>query len=236
MRRLFVPTSGPSDWRRLLAKPATQWREKKSAYETAVAWEAARGTKRGLPPAIAAVLDSNEQFREASLLLAIPEHQGALEGGGHKSQTDLWALISAPIGVVSVAVEAKAKEPFDKKVSDWLASAKPRSGKPDRLAQLRVILGIKEDDALSCRYQLLHRSVIAILEAKRFQLPTALLLIHAFGDNGASFRDYQLWARLLGVEATADSVQPARECDGVALWIGWVGQSPASDATVRNAV
>jgi hypothetical protein len=236
MRRLFVPTFGPSDWRRLLAKPATQWREKKSAYETAVAWEAARRTERGLPPAIAAVLDTSEHFRGASLLLALPEHQGALEGGGHKSQTDLWALISAPIGVVSVAVEAKASEPFDKKVSDWLVGAKAESGKPARLKQLRGILGIGEEEALSCRYQLLHRSVIAILEAKRFQLRTALLLIHAFGDNDASLRDYQLWAGLLGVEASADSVQPARECDGVALWIGWVSQSPASDATVRSAV
>jgi hypothetical protein len=39
--------------------------------------------------------------------LGIPEHQVQFDGGGHASQTDLWALLRAPIGLVSMAVEAK---------------------------------------------------------------------------------------------------------------------------------
>ncbi len=110
MRRLFVPTFGPSDWRRLLADPEKQWRSAKSAYESAVAWEAARSDARGLPPDVAGLLDTHEAFRGATLLLGIPEHQVPLDGGGHASQTDFWALLDAPIGVTSVAVEAKAGE------------------------------------------------------------------------------------------------------------------------------
>lgn len=79
MQRLFVPTMGPSDWRRLLADPGKQWREAKSAYEAAVAWEAARKSPRGLPPDIASALDSHESFRGASLVIGIPEHQVNLE-------------------------------------------------------------------------------------------------------------------------------------------------------------
>lgn len=227
---------GPSDWRRLLANPATQWRQTKSAFEAAVAWEAARSKVRGLPPAVANVLDTEPVFREASLLLGIPEHQVELVGGGHASQTDFWALLAAGTGVVSVAVEAKAGEPFDKLVREWLAESSDRSGKPKRLDQLCAILEIARDDALEVRYQLLHRPVAAILEAIRFQLPRALFLVHAFGDNAASFADYRRWAQFFGVRAEPDQVQYVGVRSGIEFWIGWVGVPPADDATVRAAV
>jgi hypothetical protein len=47
-----VPTLGPSDWRRLLADSDRHWKAGYSAYECAVAWEAARDTERGLPAEI----------------------------------------------------------------------------------------------------------------------------------------------------------------------------------------
>jgi len=234
--RLVVPTMGPSDWRRLLANPATQWRQTKSAFEAAVAWEGARGSVRGLPPAVAAVLDAESAFRESTLLLGIPEHQVELAGGGHASQTDFWALLATQQGVVSVAVEAKAGEPFDRPVAEWLADASDRSGKPARLKQLCDILEISHQDAQSLRYQLMHRPVSAILEAKRFQLSRALFLVHAFGDNDSSLEDYRVWAKQLGVDAAANRVHRVGTRSGVDFWIGWVGVPPADDATVRAAV
>lgn len=227
---------GPSDWRRLLANPATQWRQRKSAFEAAVAWEAARESARGLPPALAAVLDSEPQFRDASLLLGVPEHRVELEGSGHASQTDFWALFRTSSGVVSVAVEAKAGEPFDRPVAEWLADAKEKSGKPARLRQLCDILEISQSDASALRYQLMHRPVAAILEAVRFHAPRALFLVHAFGDNNSSLEDYRSWARHLGVVALADRVHHVGQRYGVAFWIGWVGVAPADDQTVRTAV
>jgi len=244
MRRLFVPSLGPSDWRRLLADPEKQWRRSKSAYESAVSWEAARRSARGLPPEIAELFDKTETFRGASLLLGIPEHQVDLEGGGHASQTDFWALIDAPSGVCSLAVEAKAGESFDKLVSDWLiaspasagGSERRPSGKPARLKQLCELLEFDEEHAKSCRYQLLHRSVVAILEALRFRLTTAVFLVHAFGKNTDSFEAFQHWARLLGVDASADRLHRVGVRAGVTLWIAWLAVSPASDATLRDAV
>jgi hypothetical protein len=244
MRRLFVPTLGPSDWRRLLADPEKQWRHSKSAYESAVSWEAARKSARGLPSEIAGLFDTVESFRGATLLLGIPEHQVDLEGGGHASQTDFWALIDAPSGVCSLAIEAKAGESFDKLVSDWLvespasagASKRRPSGKPARLKQLCQLLELDEQQAKSCRYQLLHRPAVAILEARRFRLTTAVFLVHAFGKNTDSFNAFQHWAHLLGVEASAERLQRVGVRAGLTLWIGWLGVSPASDATLRDAV
>src|SRR5687768_16820125 len=105
MRRLLIPTKGVEDWRRLLADPDRHWRQGKSAYELAAAWESAARTERGLPEDVAAVLDQSDELRGAQLLIGIPEHQVSLEGGGHASQTDLWAMLqTASHGFVSMAV------------------------------------------------------------------------------------------------------------------------------------
>jgi hypothetical protein len=236
MRRIFVPTFGPTDWRRLLADPNRQWRQTKSAYECAVAWEAAKQDARGLPPEVASLLDAHDQFRGATLLLGLPEHQVVLDGGGHLSQTDLWLLIDAPIGVTSVAVEAKAGEPFDETVSDWLKDASEKSGKPTRLRQVCGILRLLEPHVQKCRYQLLHRSAAAILEAKRFRLRNALFLVHAFGENGKSLEDYRYWASLLGVKAEANCLTNVGIRNEIDMWIAWLSSKPADDKTVRAAV
>lgn len=36
MKRIYVPTEGPGDWRRLLAKPDLHWREGFSAKALAI--------------------------------------------------------------------------------------------------------------------------------------------------------------------------------------------------------
>ena len=236
MRRLFVPTFGPSDWRRLLADSEKQWRRTKSAYESAVAWEAARHRDRGIPPEVAAVLDSDTSFSGCRLLLGIPEHQVTLAGGGHASQTDFWALLDAPVGVTSMAVEAKAGESFDKLVADWLAGASRKSGKPDRLRQLCSKLGLAETQAQGCRYQLLHRPVSAILEAERFHLDAAVFLVHAFGDNARSWRDYATWLDLLGVSASPGRMMRVSIPGETSFWTGWVDATPAEPSTIAAAV
>jgi hypothetical protein len=113
MARLLVPTNGTADWRRLLAGPEKQWKRGRSALQTAVAWEHASRSARGLTPALAAVLDAEPYFAGCSLALGVPEHQVALDGGGHPSQPDLWAPLTTGDGLVSVAIEAKAGEPFE---------------------------------------------------------------------------------------------------------------------------
>jgi hypothetical protein len=243
MRRLFVPTFGPSDWRRLLADPARHWRQRKSAYELAVAWEAARETLRGIPSDVAALLDTVPELAQAELLIGVPEHQFDLDGGGHASQTDLWALLTTPECLVSAAIEAKAGEKFDKLVPEWLDAGSSRtgkpsrpSGKPARLQQLCRVLGITEEQARKCRYQLLHRAAVALLEARRFQLRRAVFLVQSFTPDQDSFDDFQCFTQQLGAKATENRIVASGLRDGVELWIGWLSSQPADDKTVRGAV
>jgi hypothetical protein len=238
-RRLKVPTLGPTDWRRLLADPSKQWKPGKSAWESAVAWEAARSTDSGLPPEIAAIFATHpDAFPNPVLLLGLPEHKVQLDGGGHASQNDLWALIRTARDVVSVAIEAKAGEAFGPIVADWLV---PQSeGKEKRLHQLCDLLGLVESAAYPLRYQLLHRAGSAILEARRFHLGRAVLLVHAFGNNTASWNDYSAWAAALRVTAQPGVLQQAQVRSSVTptveFWMGWV-DAPFADATnMRDAI
>lgn len=227
MHRLFIPTKGPQDWRAGLADPDRHWRRGKSAYELAVAWEAARDSDRGLPRDVAELLDTRPEFAGARLLLGIPEHKVQLDGGGHPSQTDLWGLLATRQGTVSMAVEGKAGEPFGEQVSQWLAGAPPASGKPARLRQLCSLLGITEDQARTCRYQLLHRTAAAILEAQRFGVPHGLLLVHSFSPHPDGFSDFSHFAEQLEAEVADNQVAPAGRRGGVDLWLAWVSSSPA---------
>jgi hypothetical protein len=235
-QRIFTPTFGASDWRRLLADPSRQWRQGRSAFELAIAWEAASHTARGLPPTVVAVLDTVPEFEGSQLLLGVPEHQVALDGGGHASQTDLWALLRSPGVLTSVAVEGQAGEGFDKPVTEWLRGAPTGSGKPDRLKQLCRVLGITEAQAHACRYQLLHRTAAAILEAQRFGIDQALLLVQSFVPDPESLADFRCFAEQLGASGSENAVVPAGVHEGVKLWLAWVTSPPATHQVVRAAL
>src|SRR5688572_20577597 len=137
MAKIFVPSKGPNDWRQLLADPDVHWRPTKSAFESATAWQGARRTARGLPTPIASALDSHPSTANAELVLALPELQVDLPGGGHASQNDVWALLRTEAQMISLCVEAKSGESFDRLVGEFLADAPSGSGKPQRLESLR---------------------------------------------------------------------------------------------------
>ncbi len=236
MKRIFVPTSGTNDWRRLLADPERQWVKGRSALELAVSWEAVRRSDRGLPAAVMNLLDSHSKFNGAALLIGIPEHQVALEGGGHASQTDLWALLSADAGLVSMAVEAKAGEAFDKTINEWLADTKPGSGKPERLKQLRTILGLENAAIGALRYQLFHRAASALLEAKRFRAPNAILLVQSFESDLDSLADFSEFGKALGCQCGAGAIVEGPMLQNVRLHLAWVDCAPANQDDLASAI
>jgi hypothetical protein len=236
MTRLLIPTSGPSDWRRLLADPGRQWVKGRSALELAVSWEAARRTTRGIPSSVSRVLDSHAQFAGASLLIGIPEHQVQFDGGGHASQTDLWALLRAPVGIVSMSVEAKAGEGFDRTIASWLADAKPTSGKPARLAQLKSMLGIATELPETVRYQLLHRTASAIHEAERFGARNALLLVQSFSSDPESAAAYAAFCAILGCTNHAGNLVEGPQLGAIRLHFAWVDCEPCGVDQLAAAV
>jgi hypothetical protein len=235
---IYTPSLGPTDWRRLLADPGRQWKRGNSALELAVAWEAARNTGRGLPLEVAVAIDTIDSLRSSELLICLPEHQVQLEGGGHPSQNDLWALLRTTTGNASLTVEAKAGEPLDKLVQDWLPEKGQKSGKPQRLAALQSILNIKETDVSLIRYQLLHRAASALIEARRFRAESALLIVQSFNRSAdeESWRDFGRFSHLLGASPAEGAMQPTTVRTPIPLYIGWVTSRPAGEELLGAAV
>ena len=232
MKRIYVQTAGLSDWQARLADPVKHWKPEKSAYELAVCWEAAAQTERGLPQEIAALLDGHDATHDARLLFATPEHKVTIGGSGFPSQTDLWALLRGNQGLISMAVEGKAGESFDKVVAEWLQ----KSEGPNRMTRLKSLcdlLGVTTDDATPLRYQLFHRAASAIIEAERCGAATAILLVQSFGTD-AGLEDFKQFATCLGADASniKGNLVRAKTVTDVDFYLAWI----TCDFTVPSKV
>lgn len=221
--RMHVPTLGPDDWRRLLAEPDKHWRVGYSAHALANAWEGAGG----FPDRVGKVLDASgvPTLSGLELVLGIPEHETPLPGGARPSQSDLLVLARNDAGLVVIAVEGKAEESFGPLVAEWLVDASP--GKQRRLGYLCGVLGLNAASVAPLRYQLLHRTASALIEAARLHAPTALMLVHSFSPTGAWFGDYAAFAQALGLESRRDSVSLLGPRHGRTLALGWVSDDAA---------
>ena len=195
-RRIYVPASGLESWRCRLADPETQWVRGKSAFETAVFWEYGARQSRGIHPKLALLLDQQPELREAELVASFPEHKVRLPGGARASQNDVWAVLRTSGGLVSLAIEGKAGESFAETIGEWRRDAS--EGKTKRLEYLCAQLGIvaPPDDAL--RYQLLHRTVSALLEAERVGATVAAMIVVSFIKDPASLADFSAFTSCMG--------------------------------------
>lgn len=158
-------------------------------------------------------------FPHLELLLAFPEHLVPLPGGTRSSQNDIWALARSGNELVSIAVEGKVAEPFGPTVEEWLLNAS--EGKQERLKYLRGLLGL-ESTPQTVRYQLLHRTASALIEAARFQARHALVLIHSFSPTGDWYPDYAAFVQLLGGTAERDRLVSVGDRGGISLSLAWV--------------
>jgi len=218
MAQILIPTRSIDDWKHLLAKPNLHWKAGYSAMTLARAWESAR--QHGFPAEVAAILRTAQQpgWEALRLLLAIPEYQVALPGGQRPSQTDLLALARSQTGLVVVAVEGKVDESLGPTVGE--KRREDSAGVSERLSFLLTTLGLTgcPDDV---RYQLLHRTVSALLVARDFAAEGAVMLIHSFSPSGKWFADFAAFGGLFGQTATPGQLVPLGVYDGIPLWIGW---------------
>lgn len=233
MRRIFVPASGLGDWRSRLAEPDTQWVRGASAFETAVSWEVAAKTPRGLPAKVAALLDSQVPLRDAEVILAVPEHQVRLPGGNRPSQNDVWALLVTDSGLVSMAIEGKAGEPFGETLGEWLNQAS--SGKKERLQFLMQQLGLQIEPPASIRYQLLHRTASAVIEAATCSASAAVMIVQSFRRDPKGELDFADFCELVGERIEPGELKPAVNVGGRDLYLGWARCEPATDAEIARA-
>ena len=232
-RRVYAPASGLATWRSMLADPERQWVRGASAFETAVFWERGAGNRRGLTPELAALLDKSPAWHDSTVLGAFPEHRVALPGGSRASQNDVWALLKGPTGLLSLAVEGKAGEPFGETVEEWTKDAS--DGKAERLEHLAGWLGLKTPVDGQLRYQLLHRTASALIEARRTSAVSAGVVVLSFRDDPKSKDDFAHFCKALGVTFQVGEPLWAQNVRSSPLFLAWLDLPPASDAEVAAA-
>jgi hypothetical protein len=222
LNNIYIPTTKPEDWQSLLADPEKHWRKGYSARALAYCWQEADG----FPDCVQiAFRESNiDLFHEIEMLLAIPEHKVSLSDDYRSSQNDLFVLAKSHEKLISIAVEGKVSEPFGDTVSKWLKNETP--GKKKRLEFLCRELGIVKANVSNIRYQLLHRTASAILEAKRFNASNALMLVHSFSQTDEWFENYALFAALFGIDAKKNRIHSAGKKGSIQLYLGWVKGDP----------
>lgn len=216
MTRIFVPSTRPDDWRTMLAHPKKHWVRRKSARTLAYCWEDAGG----FPPEVRAVLRQHPILAKAEPLLIFPEWKVTLPGGNRSSQNDAWILAKSDDSLISIAVEGKVDESFDKKMSGWLKGASDK--KKERLAFLANTLGLSLPIPDNIRYQLLHRTASAVLEAQRFGATHAVMLVHSFSPTDKWHDDFKAFVSLFGQEAVIGQIVSVMVSNGIPLHFAWV--------------
>ncbi|MDE2441606.1 MAG: hypothetical protein KGP14_11325 [Betaproteobacteria bacterium] len=217
MTRILIPSAGPSTWQQFLAKPDRQWVTGFSARTLAYSWEA----QLGWPPEVANILE--QAFGPTELLLAIPEHKTPLPGGRRESQSDVFAIGRHGDGVVACTIEGKVNEPFGPTVKDQMRDASP--GRRERFDYLCAALGL-DNCPEDVHYQLLHRTVSALIEARRFAATDAAMIVHSFSPDKRWLAAFERFVGLFGHKVEVDRTINIKTPDGKRLVLGWACGDP----------
>lgn len=163
MNRIFIPTNKPEDWKLLLAEPDKHWKTGYSAKALAYSWQEAKDFPECVKDVF--IRSGIKLFQNIELLLAFPEYKVALPGGWRPSQNDIFVLARGDNQLVSIMVEGKVSESFDKPIAEWKKDNS--QGKRMRLKFLLEKLKLEESRQIdTIGYQLLHRTVSAIINEK----------------------------------------------------------------------
>lgn len=201
------PLKTIDDW--IEAVGRKNWVPSYSAYECAMRW---RGVTSVLPEPLNYVMRNSgievlQGLRPESI---VAEHAVFLDTLTTPSRTDIMAFCSnSTHDRVVVAVEAKSREPFSDRVFRWIRTADRTVSaqqqklfdvsnaivvrKERRLAFLNQVLGTNIDINSELRYQLVHRTASAVLEARNLRAKAAIVVIQAFQpsvENLFDFSDY----------------------------------------------
>ena len=218
MKRIFVPTESGSDWQKLLAKPKLHWKAGRSAMSAAASWETHAPY---LPSEIVEVLSmaGDESLRDLDLIAAIPEWEVELPGGDRPSQTDILAITRNDIGLVILGVEAKVDEPFGPTLKEKRQNAS--KGQLERIAYLEDCLGCEQplDDGI--RYQLMHRTVSALIVAQQFYAPIAVMLVQSFSPESKWRSDFDTFSKAVLSNSLTPDLHELPTQGGTRLLVGW---------------
>jgi len=184
----------------------------------AACWEASTPS---LPAEILAVLSTakDPSLADLELLVAIPEWEVELPGGDRASQTDVLAITRNDAGLVVLGVEAKVDEPFGPTLGEKRKDASP--GQMERIAYLEGELGCVSPLADSVRYQLMHRTVSALLTARAFHAPVAVMLVQSFSPSSKWREDLDAFAQAVNAPEITPDLYELGTDRSPRLLIGW---------------
>lgn len=215
----LTPLIRPEDTRPFLADPELHWKKGYSAYELATSWIGAED----IPSPVRDILDTCPVFAHAKLITGFFERQTKLGTPGRASQTDLLAHVWLPSGVGVIGVEGKCEESFGPIVREWNTSP----GRKVRLGHLCSMLGLSVEVASSLRYQLIHRTAAALIEAQAVRADSALMLVHSFSPHQTWFNDFVDFSNAMSIPIGAKNcISAGRRISGVDIRLGWVSDKP----------
>jgi hypothetical protein len=145
-----------------------------------------------------------------------------------ESPIDFWAIVRKYVGLVSLAVEGAAGESFAKSVGEWRKSAP--AGKDERLAFLCDQLGLTKPPGDAIRYQLLHSTVSALLEAERIGAAIAAMVVVSFTDDARAQDDFGAFASCLGESISPGQIRCMSAVPHRPLFLGWLDAKRCTDA------
>lgn len=194
-------------------KGLRQWVDGRSAKELAKSF-LETGTP-ATPPEILALLCSHQNLGAIDLEVAFPEHKIALDQfPGETRNADLAVLGNGGCGKVAVTIEAKADEEFAKTIGETLATIRPGSNLPKRIAALaNAMLGHAGPEINDLRYQLLHGTAASLIFAREHSATAAVFIVLEFhGPSCAkenlerNSRDFDLFLRALSPKGPSSQI------------------------------
>ena len=185
----------------------------------AYAWEDADG----VPKDVADIIKT-EFGATLEPIFIIPEFKVALKGGQRESQNDvfLWARIGEK--TAAIMVEGKVNESFGPLIGEWFKN--PTQGKKTRLEFLCQQLGAVFPPPNHLRYQLFHRTVSAILTARRCKADMAIMLVQSFSQDHLWWEDFEAFADYLNITPERGQLSQTALTLDMPTYIGWVTGHP----------
>ena len=222
MTNFYGPADHPEDWQQLLAKPNLHWKTGYSAKSLAHSWTEAAG----FPNEVSIVFQASDiaAIHDLRFLVGFPEYDVPLPGGKRPSQNDVFVLARHQSGLVTIAVEGKVSEAFDRPIGQRFANPTPSETK--RLTYLCDLLQLQRNRLEHIGYQLLHRTASSLIEADRFGASHAIMLVHSFSESLEHFDDYANFAAQYNIAATPNSIAHAAQINGIEFYLAWVVGNP----------
>ncbi|TFI59751.1 hypothetical protein E2493_02620 [Sphingomonas parva] len=218
IRRIHVPLLAPEAIKPHLVSPK-QYAPGRSTALVTQSWFSANG----LPPRLRAILEQAPEWSGVQMLDAWLERQVDLEDGmASPSRCDALAICSLREELGVLTVEAKLHESFDWTINARLARGLS-VGETTRTRRLLERLRLPPEGSGHLRYQLLHRVLCAVLEAKRYRARHAAMLVQSFSAKASRFSEFHDLAVAMGYgTVNQDRISGPIVIEGVGLRIGWV--------------